>query len=79
MYLFHFFCVNNVTITVLLVANLSLWRIWFGSWSVCVGFVVDKLSMGQIFLKIFQSYPVNIVPQKSHFIFHASTTDVIKT
>jgi len=52
-----------------LVAGLSLWRTWVEAMTVCVGFVVDKLVWGQVFLTalIFLSL---LFHQCSTVIFH---------
>ena len=31
---------------------------------VCVGFIVDKVILGQVFLRVLWFYPVSIIPQK---------------
>jgi hypothetical protein len=45
-----------------LVADLSTWRPGFEPGSVHMGFVVDKVALGQIFLRVLRHPPVNIVP-----------------
>jgi hypothetical protein len=39
--------------------SLSPWR----PKSVCVGFVVDIVAQGQVFLRVLRLFPVNIIPQ----------------
>jgi hypothetical protein len=43
-----------------LVAGLSPWRLGFTPGSIHVGFVVDKVALGQVFLQVLQFSPVNI-------------------
>jgi hypothetical protein len=43
-----------------LVAGLSLRRPVFAPWSVHVGFAVDKVALGQVFLLVLRVSPVNI-------------------
>jgi hypothetical protein len=45
------------------IAGLSPWRPGLVSGIVHVGFVVDKVALGQFFLKGFRISPVNIIPQ----------------
>jgi hypothetical protein len=45
-----------------LVAGPSLRRAGFAPGSVRVGFVVDKVALGQIFLRVLRVFPVNIIP-----------------
>jgi hypothetical protein len=45
-----------------LVVSLSLWRPRFISVSVHVGFVVDEVALGQVFLQVLQFSPVSILP-----------------
>jgi hypothetical protein len=49
-----------------LVARLSPRRPGFGLGSVHVGFVVDKVALGQVFLRILWFSPVNIIPPGLH-------------
>jgi hypothetical protein len=46
-----------------LVAGLSLWWPRFAHGSVHVGFVVEKVSLRQVFLRVFQFLLVSIIPQ----------------
>jgi hypothetical protein len=43
-----------------LVAGLSLRRPGLAPWSIHVGFVVDKVALGQVFLRVLRLSPVNI-------------------
>jgi hypothetical protein len=43
-------------------ASHSLWRPGFTPGSVHVGFVVDKVALGQAFFTVLQFSPVNIIP-----------------
>jgi hypothetical protein len=43
-----------------LVAGLSPQRPGFAPWSIHVGFVVDKVALGQVFLRVLRFSPVNI-------------------
>jgi hypothetical protein len=53
------------------VAGLSLRRPVFISRSVHVGFVVDRVALGQVFLSVLQFFPVNIIPPwLSILIYH---------
>jgi hypothetical protein len=45
-----------------LVAGLSPRRPGFAPGSVHVGFVVDKVALGQVFLRVLPFYPVSIIP-----------------
>jgi hypothetical protein len=45
-----------------LVAGLSPWRPGLAPGSVRVGFVVDKVALGQVFLRVLQFSPLNIIP-----------------
>jgi hypothetical protein len=49
-----------------LVAGLSPQRPWFTPGSIHVGFVVDKLALGQVFLQVLQFSPANIIPPLLH-------------
>ena len=55
-----------------LVPGLSLQKPWLGWSSFHVGFVVDKVALGQFFLRVF--LPVSIIPPMRHchtsFIYH---------
>jgi len=42
---------------------------------VCVGFVVDRVALGQVFLLVVQFYPISIVPPLLHA--HSFTTDSV--
>jgi hypothetical protein len=54
-----------------LVSRLSLWRPRFTLESVNVGFVVDKVALGQAFLQVIQFFSVNIIPPwLSTLIYH---------
>jgi hypothetical protein len=54
-----------------LVASLSPLRSGFAPKSTHLGFVVDKLAMGQVFLRVLWSYPVHIIPPwLSMLIYH---------
>jgi hypothetical protein len=45
-----------------LVAGLSPRRPGFAPGSIHVGFVVDKMALGQVFLRVLRFSPVNIIP-----------------
>jgi hypothetical protein len=45
-----------------LVADLSPRRPGFTPGSIIVGFVVDKVALGQVFLRVLRLFPVNIIP-----------------
>jgi hypothetical protein len=45
-----------------LVAGLSPRRPGFAPGSIHVGFVVDKVALGQVFLWVLRFFPVNIIP-----------------
>jgi hypothetical protein len=45
-----------------LVTGLSLQRTRFAPGSIYVGFVVDKVALGQAFLRLLQCSPVSIIP-----------------
>jgi hypothetical protein len=54
-----------------LVASLPPWRPGFAQGSVDVGFVVDKVALGQVSLQALHFYPVNIIPSGlSILIYH---------
>jgi hypothetical protein len=54
-----------------LVADLSLWMPGFSLVSFHVGFVVDKVALGQVFLKFLQFLPANVNPPWfSMLIYH---------
>jgi hypothetical protein len=46
------------------------WRPGFAPRSVRVGFVVDKVALGQVFLRVLRSYPVSIIPPLLHIHSH---------
>jgi hypothetical protein len=48
-----------------LIAGLSPRRSGFDSGSVYVGFVVDKVALGQVFLRVLRFSPVNFIPPVS--------------
>jgi hypothetical protein len=48
------------------VFNLLSWRRLCYPGPVHVGFVVDKVVLGQVFLQLLLFYPVSIIPQISH-------------
>jgi hypothetical protein len=46
-------------------------RPWFVPWSVHVGFVVDKVALGQVFLRVFRFPPVTVLLSRlSMVIYH---------
>jgi hypothetical protein len=49
-----------------LVASLRLWRPRFVPGSVHVGFMVDKVALGQVFLQVLLFPPVSIIPPGLH-------------
>jgi hypothetical protein len=51
-------------IHVSLVAGLSPRIPRFSTGLVHVGFVVDKVALGQVFLQVFRIFPVNIIPPR---------------
>jgi hypothetical protein len=53
-----------------LVGILSQWRTWFEAMTVCVGFVVDKLVLGQVFLTALVILPL-LFYRCSTVIFHS--------
>jgi hypothetical protein len=52
-----------------LVAGLSPRRSLFDPGSVHVGFVMDKVALGQVFLRILRVSPINFIPPVLHYIF----------
>jgi hypothetical protein len=50
-----------------LVAGLSPRRRGFDPRSVNVGFVVDKVAMGQVFPRVFRFSPINFIPPVIHY------------
>jgi hypothetical protein len=48
-----------------LVTGLSPRRPWFDPRSVHVGFVVDKVALGQVFPRVLRFSPVNFIPRKN--------------
>ena len=56
-----------------LVAGLSLWTLIFSPMSVHMGFMVDKVALGQIFLNIAWFFPVIIILPLLHI--HSSVAD----
>jgi hypothetical protein len=58
-----------------LVTELSPQRTRFIPGSVYVGFVVNKVALGQVFLRVLLFFPVNIIPLRlSIFIYHLGET-----
>jgi hypothetical protein len=58
---------------VLLLTSLLIWRPRFCHQSVCVGFLVGNVALGQVFLLVLQFSPVTIIPPVLHshsFICH---------
>lgn len=53
-----------------LFTGLSLRRLGFNPRSVHVRFVVDKVALGQGFLRVFRVSPVSIIPQMLHIYLH---------
>jgi hypothetical protein len=53
----------------------SLWRPMFDPSPVCVGFVVDKVWLGLVLLRVLRFSPINTTPPMLNFIFYLSTTD----
>jgi hypothetical protein len=51
-----------------LVAGLSPRRPGFDPKSVQVGYVVDKVALGQVFLRVLQFSPVNFIPLVLHYL-----------
>jgi hypothetical protein len=52
----------NVPCLKRLVTGLSPRRPGFAAGSIHVGFVVDKVKLGQVYLRVLRLYPVNIIP-----------------
>jgi hypothetical protein len=50
-----------------LVAGLSLRKPGFDPGSVYVGFVVDKVALGQVFPRVVRFSPVNFIPPVLHY------------
>jgi hypothetical protein len=50
-----------------LAAGLPPWRPGFNHRSVHVGFVVDKVTLGQVFLQVLRFSPVNFIPPVLHY------------
>jgi hypothetical protein len=42
-----------------------------------VGFLVDKVSLGQVSISVLQFSPVSIIPLILQLILHSSTTDAV--
>jgi hypothetical protein len=62
-----------------LVAGLSPRKAGFGFWSVHVGFVVDKVALGQVFLRVLWFSPVNIsFRQGSILIYHLGEEQYVR-
>ena len=57
----------------LLLAGLSPWRLGFIPRPVHVGFVVDKVALGQVSLRVCRFFPVSIIPPMLHTLL--SITD----
>jgi hypothetical protein len=57
---------------------------WVRAQVIPVGFVVDKVALGQVFLRVLQFSPVNIIPpwaplfRKLKKIIHSSTPSLIR-
>jgi hypothetical protein len=51
-----------------LVAGLSPRRLGFDPGSVHVGFVVDKVVLGQVFPRVLRFSPVNFIPSVLHYL-----------
>jgi hypothetical protein len=64
----YFHLMENLAIQWLrqLVAGLSLQRAGFDPGSFHVGFVVDKVALGQVFLRVLQFSLVNFIPPVLH-------------
>ena len=60
-----------------LVISLSPKRPWFDPTLIHAEFVVDKVTMGQVFLRVLRAFPVTIIPLYSTDIFHLFTTAAI--
>jgi hypothetical protein len=48
-------------------ATLSTQRPWFDPESVLVGFVVDKVALGQVFLRVLRFFAVSFIPPVLHY------------
>jgi hypothetical protein len=55
-----------------LVAGVSLRRAGFAPGSIHLGFVVDKVALGQVLLRILRFSPVNIIPPSLSNSYHLS-------
>jgi len=60
-----------------LVAGLSPRRPGFAPRSVYVGFVVDKVALGQIYLRVFKFSLVNIIPPCSYIPLRPQFGDTV--
>jgi hypothetical protein len=60
--------VSNVPELRRLVAGLPPRRHGFDSGPVHVGFVVDKVALGQVFPRVFRFSPVNFTPPVLHYL-----------
>ena len=58
----------------LVAAGLSQRRSGFDPGSVHVGFVVDKVALGQVFLRVLRFSPVNFIPPMLHYNGKAEET-----
>ena len=50
-----------------LVAGLSPRRPWFDPGSVHVEFMVDKVALGQVFLRVLRFSPISVIPPVLHY------------
>jgi hypothetical protein len=46
------------------------WRPAFNTASIHVGFLIDKVAMGQVFLRVLRVSPVSVIPPLFHVHFH---------
>jgi hypothetical protein len=53
-----------------LVASLSPWGLIFAHGLFHVGFVVGKVALGQVYLRVLRFSPVNIIPPASTLTYH---------
>jgi hypothetical protein len=61
-----------------LVAGLSQRSPGFAFGSIHVGFVLDKVTLGQVFLRVLRFSPVNIIPPLSILIHHPGNEQYVR-
>jgi hypothetical protein len=62
------------------VASLSSWKAGFSSSPINVGFLVAKVALEELFLKVLPFSPIRIIPPMHHFhsFIHSSNTNAIQ-